>query len=313
MTTQVLLATYNGEKFLEEQLESILSQGDVDVLIADDGSTDGTVELIRSYSSMNRVSLEFESRVGGPVENFRRLLDLVDSPYFAFSDQDDVWLPDRVSKQRKVLEGGGTVAAFSDLSLIDGNGLLLHPSMFHAAGIDPSRTQPLEVLARNPMSGNATLFSSAILESARPIPPEVHMHDWWVALVAATRGRCEFTGGSMVEYRQHSQNVESALGRKGNKGWFSVAAGIFLGGGDLLTKRAGFARHLVDRRLVSDCTAARLYNLLCAANGDLASRWREVAWPSAKFGSAFDDLAWRVCAAHPLSDQLAPVASVAAS
>ena len=223
LLVDILLATYNGERFLGEQLDSILGQSHRHwrLLVRDDGSTDRTAEILRHYAQRigSRMVLlqDAEGRLG-PCLNFGRLLCASTAPYIALCDQDDVWLPDKLARLLNVLRdaerrwGGNTpILVHSDLAVVDARGQLIAASFWRYQNLRPQnggnwRRQ----LVQNVVTGCATMFNRALRALAVPIPSEAIMHDWWLALLAACAGRVLHVPWASTLYRQHGGNDTGA-------------------------------------------------------------------------------------------------------
>jgi glycosyltransferase involved in cell wall biosynthesis len=220
----ILLATYNGERFIACQLESILSQMDdgCRLLIRDDGSSDGTLAVVRRFVAERPdriVLLDQGTPRLGACGSFGRLLEFSDADYVVLCDQDDVWLPGRIAKpltRIKELErdlGVNTpVLAHTDLVVVDENLNTIAPSFWSYSNLDPHRGSRLNrLLIQNVVTGCATVINRALAQRASPIPASTPMHDWWLALVAAAFGRIEAIPEKTVLYRQHSGNRLGAI------------------------------------------------------------------------------------------------------
>ena len=219
-SVQVLLATYHSESFLEEQIQSIMAQEVVQsqLLIRDDGSQDGTWEMIlalqRQYSG--RIHAIRGDRLG-PKENFHALLQMADAPYVALSDADDRWLPYKLAQGLRTLHhaeslyGSSTpLLVCSDSMLCNAQGALLHRSFWEHQHLSPKRTALRHLLVQNMVQGATLLCNRALLDRALPIPEEAIMHDWWLGLMAAATGQILPLSEPLLLYRQHSQNVLGA-------------------------------------------------------------------------------------------------------
>jgi glycosyltransferase involved in cell wall biosynthesis len=216
----VLLATYNGERFLERQIESILEQMDSDcrLLIRDDGSSDGTLSLVQKFVSQEPhrvVLLNDQSPRLGVCANFGRLIEHSDADYVAFCDQDDIWLPghlstplERIKAVEQDLGANTPVLAHTDLVVVDENLQTIAPSFWSYLNIDPYHGSKLNrLLIQNVVTGSAMMINRALARWACPIPQSgVPMHDWWLALIASAFGRIETIPAKTVLYRQHSGN-----------------------------------------------------------------------------------------------------------
>jgi glycosyltransferase involved in cell wall biosynthesis len=217
----VLLATYNGEAFLAEQIDSVLAQEAVRlrILARDDGSADGTPAVLERYARAHADRFTLLRSPGrlGAAASFGWLLEHAQAPYVAFCDQDDVWEPAklktllaRIRAHEARLGERTPVLAHCDLAVVDAALAPLQASFWRHTGIDPARCALPHVLLKNPVTGCALLANRALVEKARPIPPEAAMHDHWLALVAASFGRIDAVATPLVRYRQHGRNVVGA-------------------------------------------------------------------------------------------------------
>jgi glycosyltransferase involved in cell wall biosynthesis len=223
MSKYILLATYNGAAFLPEQMESILSQTDGwELLVRDDGSSDGTQELIRNRVAGGAPIIfidEGQSRLGARG-NFARLLEIAwekGADYCALSDQDDLWLPSKLAEQLnqiKLLEQKFPhcpILIHSDLEVVNQNLDIINPSFMSYQKIHHESSNPLNILlCQNFVTGSTVMINRPLLELALPVPGEALMHDWWLALCAAAFGRLEYCAEPLVKYRQHTNNAIGA-------------------------------------------------------------------------------------------------------
>jgi glycosyltransferase involved in cell wall biosynthesis len=220
----ILLGTYNGESFVERQIESILDQMDdgCRLLIRDDGSSDGTLSLVRRFVRQQPHRVVLLDDAGprlGPCGNFGRLLEHSDADYMVLCDQDDVWQPGRISMPLERIQaverqtGADTpVLAHTDLVVVDESLRTIAPSFWSYSHIDPYRGSQLNrLLVQNVVTGCATMMNRALARLASPIPADVQMHDWWLALVASAFGRIEAIPEPTVLYRQHGNNRLGAI------------------------------------------------------------------------------------------------------
>ena len=220
---EILLATYNGARYLREQLESLQNQTYNDwILIArDDGSTDGTLEILRNFSARNPGKLrliEDTDRGLGAKGNFARLLEHATARYVAFCDQDDVWLPNKLElSMAKMLElenhyGSQTpLLLHTDLEVVDAELARVAESYWKYQHLWPqSPSHWKRLMVQNTVTGCTALANRSLYLLARPVAIEAIMHDWWLALVASLFGRIEAIDSATVRYRQHGQNDTGA-------------------------------------------------------------------------------------------------------
>lgn len=231
-TIGVLLAAYNGEAYLPEQLSSLRSQDDpaFSVIMQDDGSSDRTPDVLSCLVQEDgRFRLGCESgRHLGAIGNFLSLLRQDGSDYSALCDQDDLWEPNRLSRCREALEaaearyGAETpLLVHSDSRVMDAHGHILHESFFQHQGWDPSAVSLRRLMVQNNVTGCTMMINASLrrLIAAHAVADEMHMHDWFIAMSAAAFGHIVFLNEPLVRYRQHGDNVKGAsrdtLSRRG--------------------------------------------------------------------------------------------------
>ncbi|PCJ51054.1 MAG: hypothetical protein COA74_00900 [Gammaproteobacteria bacterium] len=215
-TIAIALATFNGESYLEEQINSILSQSyeSWDLYICDDGSSDSTpdilIRLAKSDSRINIIEKPFKEPPSH-YNNFHRLLTYIQGkgyPYFALCDQDDVWATNKLSEQIKILEKDSkTTLCHSDLSVVNEHLNLIHESFcilnkFNFVSMKLMRFLMLDNFA----VGCTIVAKTEILEHAIPFPENLTNHDWWLAICAELFGEIKFLNQPLVLYRQHQNN-----------------------------------------------------------------------------------------------------------
>ena len=203
----VCVATFNGEQYIEEQLASILASPEVgEVLVSDDGSTDGTCQCVRAFDDPRIRLIDGPRR--GLVRNFEHLLEEARGEQIFLADQDDVWLPEKVSEMSRSLESADLV--LSDCRVVDASLTVLHPSFFRIRG---SGSGLVRNLVRNSYLGCCLAFRRSLLEYALPFPEGLPMHDWWLGLVAEAFGSVALLPMPLVLYRRHEANASSTAGR----------------------------------------------------------------------------------------------------
>lgn len=217
----ILLAVYNGERFIEEQIASILGQthATINLIIRDNASTDQTVSIIQRLAKQHQTRIKLiTSHVNqGVVGNFSALMKVSQASYVMFSDADDKWLPNKVEltlQKMKATEGHDTlkpILIHTDLSVVDKDLQLIHPSFCRFSNIDPEKGKALaKQLVQNTITGCTTMVNRALLDLALPIPQEIVMHDWWLGIVAAAFGKIWFIDEPTILYRQHGMNDTGA-------------------------------------------------------------------------------------------------------
>jgi glycosyltransferase involved in cell wall biosynthesis len=195
------MTSFNGARHLRSQLDSILPQmGPGDELIAsDDGSTDGTVEILAAIRDPRVRVMRGPSR--GPAENFASALAQARNHAIFLADQDDVWEHEKLDRQCTYLKR--YVLVVSDCVITDESGAVTHPSYF---AINRSRPGLIHNLRRNSYMGCCMAFRRELLQAALPIPPTL-AHDWWLGMVAELSGEVLFLPEPLVRYRRHGANV----------------------------------------------------------------------------------------------------------
>ena len=202
----VTLSTWNGARHLPEQIASLLAQdvdGGIEILIRDDGSSDGTIELLRKLSDP-RIELVVGANLGarGSFFELLRMARARGAPFVALCDQDDIWRPDKVSRAIKMLGSEKPALYASSLDLVDDTlaplGTYTHPG-------DRSFTATLLV---NFVTGCTCVINRAFIEAIEFPADEnaVLMHDWWLASMATLDAKIVYDFASRIGYRQHATN-----------------------------------------------------------------------------------------------------------
>jgi hypothetical protein len=220
---EILLATYNGERYLSPQINSLLEQDweRISITVSDDGSTDCTWQILEGFAARfpDRFRLLRNSGRKGVVGNFTFLMEQARADYIAFCDQDDLWDADKLSELMKSMvevEGRHGVThptlVYTDMRLIGGDGKLLSDSLWRKARIVPKCARFPNLLAQNLVTGCTVLVNRALLKRALPITNLscVMMHDYWLSLVAMAFGTCVPIERQTISYRQHGRNVVGA-------------------------------------------------------------------------------------------------------
>ena len=209
----VVLATYNGESFLSEQLDSVVAQSysNVEIIISDDASTDSTIAIIKAYQEkygVEKIKANFNKENLGYTRNFEKAISLSSGDYLVFCDQDDIWLPDKIAIQYQTLSESNGLAVFSDAFLVDANARDLDMSLWEAVlgGRPPEKIDHRAFYLTNCVTGCTLMIHRQLLDSALPFPKSVP-HDWWLAYHAAYQESLVFTEKKLVHYRQHAGNV----------------------------------------------------------------------------------------------------------
>lgn len=219
----ILLAAYNGEKYLHTMIDSIIAQDYTNwqLILSDDGSSDESPAILQAYADKLPEKITFYRsgiRFGRPEKHFLHLLQQFhDVPYMMFCDQDDYWHPDKVRKTYEKMKETETDPAIptmvhTDLRVVDGDLNLIHPSFMQMSGITGDRMQVRQLLPQNVVTGCTMMVNRALAELGTKIIPEdgISMHDWWLALLAAACGKTGFLNEATIDYRQHGKNSVGA-------------------------------------------------------------------------------------------------------
>lgn len=222
----IVMATYNGEKFIKEQLDSIILQSYSDwrLIISDDCSKDSTVSIIKKYQQKYPEKiLLFENDIpsGSAQNNFFNAIQYATSDYVMFSDQDDVWLSDKMeityNKMMEIEKGRGKnipVLIHTDLKVVDRNLNTINDSFFKMMNMDSNRCAFNNLLVQNIVTGCTVMGNRALFDYLKKIPKNAVMHDMWIALIASAFGEIGFVDKSTMLYRQHGNN---SIGAKNTK------------------------------------------------------------------------------------------------
>jgi len=215
----ILLATYNGEKYLKYQIDSILSQSytDWELFIHDDGSKDGTEKIIDNFCDKHPTKIhKIEgSSTGCARNNFFFLLRSVEAPFYMFCDQDDVWLEKKVENtysEMKKLDDKKPNIVFTELKVVDSDLNVISESMSKYQKLDCHNTSVNRILIQNVCTGCTMMINRTLRDEmikAESID-NIIMHDWWAALIASEFGNLHFIDEPQILYRQHGDNSVGA-------------------------------------------------------------------------------------------------------
>lgn len=213
MKISVCIATYNGEKYIEEQLRSILSQLSIndEIIISDDYSTDNTVDIIKKIND-KRIKIYFNQENKGYVPNFENTLKKATGDIIFFSDQDDVWLPNKIKKCIQKLRYCDLVV--TDAKVVDDNLNIIEESLFKVVN---TKTGFFNNLIKNRYYGCCMGFKKEILQKVLPFPKwySVCAHDRWIPIIGEMYYKVGLIKEPLLLYRRHNNNI-SFFGKSGN-------------------------------------------------------------------------------------------------
>lgn len=217
-TVAILLSTYNGERFLREQLDTLLNQKEVsvEVFVRDDGSSDGTKDILNGYAENHaNIHLDFAENVGVGNSFMNLLYSAPDTfDYYAFSDQDDIWEEDKIAEAVRLLEAKGGLLYASNQECVDKEGTSMG---LRYKPDEDIHSDPVSILQENMLAGCTMVITNGFYkilteESRRPSPELLRnrIHDVWLAVTASLYGGIDYDGRSFIKYRQHENNVVGA-------------------------------------------------------------------------------------------------------
>ncbi len=210
MKISVCIATYNGEKYIRQQISSILNQitDNDEVIISDDNSNDETLDIIESFRD-DRIKIFsnkiVKTNILSLISNFENALLRSSGNVIFLADQDDIWLDGKIQKMLRMLENYDLVV--SNAKVVDENLNVIHDSFF---GLRNSGQGLIKNLYKNTYVGCCMAFNRKIYDFAIPFPPKVPMHDWWIGCVAEIYGKVYFADERLLLYRRHGNNASAS-------------------------------------------------------------------------------------------------------
>ncbi len=224
MKVSVAVCTYNGEKYLPEQLESYLAQTRQpdEVVVCDDGSTDSTREILEAFAddAPFSVKLRFNKKNLGYVQNFGKAAEFCTGDIIAFSDQDDVWHPDKLKIiEAEFAENPQVGMVYADAEVVDENLQPLHTTMWKCNNFNLEKQakvksgKSLDLLLRDGyVLGSSMAFRADFLDLVLPIPANIYFdHDDWAALLISALADVSLINEPLIKYRQHRQQTSSGM------------------------------------------------------------------------------------------------------
>ncbi len=206
----IAMCTYNGEKYLKDQLDSIIKQTykSIEIIICDDGSTDDTIDIIKEYSKKHTYIKLFQNEVNlGFVKNFEKSISLCHGDYIALADQDDIWKEKKL--EQFILNINDNLLIYSDAIIMDGDGTISNKELIRPKGNLVKGKCNKAFLFTNCVSGNTLMFKKELLKYILPIPETITYHDIWIAFVASSYGTITYTEEALTYYRRYSEQITS--------------------------------------------------------------------------------------------------------
>lgn len=216
-TVGIVMAAYNSQNFIREQLDSILTgeYQNIHIYVRDDGSTDNTVSIVKEYEKKYplQVQLIENKQNRGLVKNFLTGVMEAKEDYIMFSDHDDVWLPHKVKKTLEAMKKAEKsskempIAVFTDASIVDGQLNGLGASFYERSHFNFEQMGLSYMLMENKLLGCTIMINKSLKDKITVLPDHARVHDWWAALIASAFGKIVFVEDQTMLYRQHSSNV----------------------------------------------------------------------------------------------------------
>lgn len=226
----IILAAYNGEKYIAEQLKSILMSdySEIKIWVFDDCSSDNTKNIIEAMSSEYPGKIKYicnDNRKGGSKSFLNGLIyarnhkeDTESRVYYMFSDQDDFWLPNKISLSLSAIKRVENIGkqhkpslVFTDAYVTDEKLNIIAESYFSQVRLNTSKTDLAHLLAENKCIGCTTIFNDELAAYIKTVPEMLRFHDWWMALAASAFGNIVYYNVKTIKYRQHSDNVVGSV------------------------------------------------------------------------------------------------------
>ena len=211
----ILMATYNGEKYLKEQIESILNQSyeNINLIISDDCSNDNTKKILQEYEKKDkRIKVYYQKENLGYIKNFEFLSKKIENEIYMLSDQDDVWLPQKVEKSYELLKKENADLVFGDLEVVDENLNTIYPSFGDFMLLNRKikkyiKSYKLNYLY-NCVTGCTVMSKKKFIKQMMPFPfkSKYVAHDHWLAIMLSINGKVAYMQKKYIKYRQHGNN-----------------------------------------------------------------------------------------------------------
>jgi glycosyltransferase involved in cell wall biosynthesis len=200
----VCIATYNGEEYIKEQLSSIISQlhDEDEIIISDDGSTDHTLSLIHSFND-TRIKIINGPKTNSPIDNFENALKASSGNYIFLSDQDDIWIKNKVEINLRYLQDYDCV--ISDCCVVDKNMDIISDSFYKMNNTKKGLLYNLVI--KNGYLGCCMSFNRRVLNKCLPFPKNIPMHDIWIGNVSAFYYKTIFISDRLINFRRHGNNA----------------------------------------------------------------------------------------------------------
>jgi len=212
----IALCTYNGERFLRKQLDSLLVQDyvNIEIIAVDDCSSDRTWNILRYYARRDkRLKIHQNAQNLGYSGNFEKAIKLCTGDFISLADQDDIWEKNKIRILMKSIKD--CVMVYHDSNFIDENDKRIGPVNMSSRHRMYDGESCLPLILTNCVSGHATLFKRELVKYIFPFARNYY-HDWWISYVAFNIGKVKFINRVLVHYRQHEDSITDTLGLRGS-------------------------------------------------------------------------------------------------
>ncbi|MDX4036584.1 glycosyltransferase family 2 protein, partial [Aliarcobacter skirrowii] len=204
----IAMCTYNGSRFIKEQLDSILNQTykNIELVIVDDGSKDNTIDIINQYVQKdNRIKVFQNEKNLGFVKNFEKAITLCKGDFIALADQDDIWKQNKIEVFLHDIKDN--ILIYSDAIVIDKNSEILDKEFIRSSSNLVRGKCNKAFIFENCVSGNTLMFKKELVQYILPIPKKIRFHDIWIAFVSSTVGTITYTQESLTFYRRYDEQI----------------------------------------------------------------------------------------------------------
>ncbi len=224
MKVSVCIATYNGSNYIKDQINSILCQlSDYDeIIISDDNSSDNTIDIIKEFND-DRIILIRNQYKHGATYNFENALKNVKGDYIFLSDQDDIWMPEKLATMIHYLKYFDLV--ISDCIVVDSDNKVINDSYFALVN---SRKGFFKNIVKNSYLGCCMAFNRYVLQKSLPFPRNLVAHDIWIGLISEIYGNVAFIDTKLIFYRRHGSNLSYAAMKSSNSFIYKVKYRVVL-------------------------------------------------------------------------------------
>ncbi|BBV75617.1 glycosyl transferase [Raoultella planticola] len=219
----IVMATYNGDKYIRKQLDSILNNNKFEdyveeFIITDDNSSDDTFSIIEEYEKNNKKIKSFRNTKKGVKNNFLNGISKTRGDYIMLSDQDDIWHENKIERMFNKIESLNVdnnekpILVFSDSRVIDNQLNVIEHSFFSYYDINPKKHRLDDLFIRNVCQGCVTIFNKELIPFIKADSIDNwYMHDWWFIMTASLYGTVDFIDEPLIDYRIHDGNVAGGL------------------------------------------------------------------------------------------------------